>query len=111
MKLFRFGPVGQEQPGVLTTADELLDVSAFGEDYGESFFATAGLARLAAWLETQAAACPRVPAGTRLGPCVGRPSKLVAIGLNLPRARVRNRPGYAHRAGLLPESALRHLRP
>jgi 2-keto-4-pentenoate hydratase/2-oxohepta-3-ene-1,7-dioic acid hydratase in catechol pathway len=82
MKLFRFGPVGQEQPGVLTTAGEMLDVAAFGEDYGESFFATAGLARLAAWLETQAAACPRVPAGTRLGPCVGRPSKLVAIGLN-----------------------------
>jgi hypothetical protein len=38
MKLFRFGPVGQEKPGVLTTAGLSLDVSAFGEDYDEKFF-------------------------------------------------------------------------
>jgi 2,4-diketo-3-deoxy-L-fuconate hydrolase len=82
MKLFRFGPVGQERPGVLTAAGQHLDVSAYGEDYDETFFASDGLARLAAWLETYAAACPAVPPGTRLGPCVGRPSKLVAIGLN-----------------------------
>jgi 2-keto-4-pentenoate hydratase/2-oxohepta-3-ene-1,7-dioic acid hydratase in catechol pathway len=82
MKLFRFGPAGQEKPGVLTTAGQSLDVSAFGEDYDEQFFATNGLPRLAAWLEAQAAACPEVPAGTRLGPCVARPSKLIAIGLN-----------------------------
>jgi len=57
MKLFRFGPVGQEKPGVLTTAGLSLDVSAFGEDYDEKFFATDGLARLTAWLDAQAAAC------------------------------------------------------
>jgi 2-keto-4-pentenoate hydratase/2-oxohepta-3-ene-1,7-dioic acid hydratase in catechol pathway len=82
MKLFRFGPAGQEKPGVLTTARQSLDVSAFVEDYDEHFFATNGLPRLTAWLEAQAAACPEVPAGTRLGPCVARPSKLIAIGLN-----------------------------
>ena len=82
MKLFRFGPVGQEKPGVLTAAGQSLDVSAFGGDYDEKFFAADGLTRLAAWLETQAATCPRVPADARLGPCVARPSKLIAIGLN-----------------------------
>ena len=82
MKLFRFGLAGQEKPGVLTAAGQQLDVAAFGEDYDEKFFATNGLPRLAAWLETAAAACPRVPAGARVGPCVARPSKLVAIGLN-----------------------------
>ena len=82
MKLLRFGPVGQEKPGVLTAAGQSLDVSAFGEDYDEKFFAADGLTRLAAWLENQADTCPRVPAGARLGPCVARPSKLVAIGLN-----------------------------
>jgi 2,4-diketo-3-deoxy-L-fuconate hydrolase len=82
MRLFRFGPAGQEKPGVLTTAGHALDVSAFGEDYDEKFFAADGLTRLRAWLDAQAATCPRVPAETRLGPCVARPSKLVAIGLN-----------------------------
>ncbi|MGI4833572.1 MAG: fumarylacetoacetate hydrolase family protein [Janthinobacterium lividum] len=82
MKLFRFGPVGQEQPGVLTPDGRSLDVAAFGQDYDETFFATEGLGRLAAWLAAHAGACPAVPAGTRLGPCVARPSKLVGIGLN-----------------------------
>ena len=82
MKLLRFGPAGQEKPGVLTATGYQLDVSAFGQDYDEQFFATDGPARLAAWLGVHAAACPAVPAGTRLGPCVARPSKLVCIGLN-----------------------------
>ncbi|RZK31680.1 MAG: ureidoglycolate lyase, partial [Hymenobacter sp.] len=82
MKLFRFGPAGQEKPGVLTTAGHALDVAAFGEEYDEKFFATDGLRRLAAWVSAEAAGCPRVPAETRLGPCVARPSKLIAIGLN-----------------------------
>ena len=82
MKLLRFGPAGQEKPGVLTADGRQLDVSAFGQDYDERFFASDGLARLAGWLAAHAAACPAVPAGTRLGPCVARPSKLVGIGLN-----------------------------
>ena len=82
MKLFRFGPVGQEKQGVLTTEGQHLDVSAFGEDYGEDFFATNGLARLAAWLTSHAATCPTVAEGGRFGPCVARPSKLIGIGLN-----------------------------
>jgi 2,4-diketo-3-deoxy-L-fuconate hydrolase len=82
MKLFRFGPVGQEKPGVLTDMGQHLDVSAFREDYNEAFFATDGLVRLAAWLADHLAACPPIPEGVRLGPCVARPSKLIGIGLN-----------------------------
>ncbi len=82
MKLFRFGPLGHEQPGVLTADGQRLDVSAFGEDYQESFFAANGPARLAAWLERHGAGCPAVPADARLGSCVARPSKIVCIGLN-----------------------------
>jgi 2,4-diketo-3-deoxy-L-fuconate hydrolase len=82
MKLLRFGPVGHEKPGVLTATGQHLDVSAFGEDYHEAFFASNGPARLAAWLAEHAAACPPLPAGARLGPCVARPSKLIGIGLN-----------------------------
>lgn len=82
MKLFRFGPLGHEQPGVHTAEGQRLDVSAFGEDYNEAFFATDGLARLAAWLRPHAIQCPEVPADARLGSCVARPSKIVCIGLN-----------------------------
>lgn len=60
----------------------MFDVSAFGEDYGEKFFETDGLNRLAAWWAANSASCPQVPAGARLGPAVQRPSKIVCIGLN-----------------------------
>lgn len=80
MKLFRFGEPGAEKPGVVLN-NQYLDASAFGEDYNEAFFANDGLARLQAWLNTQPA-LTEVPAGTRLGSCVGRPSKIVCVGLN-----------------------------
>ncbi|GHB71835.1 fumarylacetoacetate hydrolase family protein [Persicitalea jodogahamensis] len=82
MKLFRFGAHEQEKPGVISFDDTRLDVSAFGEDYDEKFFATDGTTRLAEWLQHNSTFCPEVPAETRLGACVARPSKIVCIGLN-----------------------------
>ena len=82
MKLFRFGAHEQEKPGVLTADEKMLDVSAFGEDYNEKFFASNGISRLAEWLATNQGTCPEVPAKTRLGSCVARPSKIICIGLN-----------------------------
>lgn len=81
MKLIRFGLPGEEKPGVVTDAG-MLDVSAFGEDFGEKFFATDGLARLSKWFSAHAGECPQVPAGTRLGSPLQRPSKIICIGLN-----------------------------
>src|SRR5688572_11390055 len=81
MKLIRFGLLGEEKPGVVTEAG-MFDVSAFGEDFGERFFETDGLARLAKWWAANGAGCPEVPEGTRLGSCVQRPSKIICIGLN-----------------------------
>ena len=66
----------------LHLGDEQVDASAFGSDWNEAFFAGDGLARLDAWVQREGARAPRVPAGTRLGPAVARPSKLVCIGLN-----------------------------
>ncbi len=60
----------------------LIDVSAFGEDYTEAFFAGNGLERLAAWLEDNADSAPVLEAGFRYGSCIARPSKIVCIGLN-----------------------------
>jgi len=81
MKLFRHGPVAAEKPGVIT-ARGLLDVSAFGEDYGEAFFETAGPARLRSWLADHERACPRVDPHARMACPIMRPSKIVCIGLN-----------------------------
>lgn len=82
MKLFRFGPDGHEHPGVLMPDGSHLDVSHFGGDYDETFFATDGPGRLAHWLTAHAATCPHVPADFRFGSCIKRPSKIVCVGLN-----------------------------
>jgi 2-keto-4-pentenoate hydratase/2-oxohepta-3-ene-1,7-dioic acid hydratase in catechol pathway len=81
MKLIRFGQPGQEKPGVLLN-DQRYDVSAFGQDYTEEFFATDGLARLADFLQSHEGQLPLVADSERLGPPVARPSKILCIGLN-----------------------------
>ena len=81
MKLLRHGPAGHEQPGILLDG-QVYSTAAFGEDYNEQFFATDGPARLAAWVLAQAGQLPLVPATTRLGSPVARPSKIVCVGLN-----------------------------
>lgn len=81
MKLIRFGEAGQEMPGVLSGSGARIDVSKFGSDYDEAFFAGGGLKQLRAWLDSNASA-PRVAPSVRLGPPLCRPSKIVCIGLN-----------------------------
>lgn len=82
MKLFRFGPLYREKPGVILTEDRRIDVSGFGQDYGEAFFEMDGLNRLHRWLELNSSQCPVVDRTVRIAPCVLRPSKIICIGLN-----------------------------
>lgn len=82
MKLFRFGPVGAEKPGLIVDGVGRVDVSAFGEDYGEAFFGLDGPARLSRFYADQPGQCPHVPADVRIGPAISRPSKIVCVGLN-----------------------------
>jgi len=82
MRLIRFGEAGQEKPGILLTDGTRLDVSAFASDYDEKFFANNGIERLREWLARPDASTAKVPDSARLGPPVGRPSKIVCIGLN-----------------------------
>ena len=81
MKLIRFGSEGQEKPG-LQLENKRIDVSTFGEDYNEKFFETDGLERLKDWLAENEAGCPTVNDAVRLGSPIGRPSKIVCVGLN-----------------------------
>ena len=82
MKLIRFGEAGREKPGLQLEDGTRVDASAIGSDYDEAFFGGNGLARLREWSAANAARAPRVAPGTRLGPPVTRPSKIVCIGLN-----------------------------
>ena len=86
MKLIRFGQAGQEKPGVVFAhggSDERrIDVSGFGEDFDEKFFATDGIVRLGAWIDRNGNTAPVVAQSERLGPPICRPSKIICIGLN-----------------------------
>jgi 2,4-diketo-3-deoxy-L-fuconate hydrolase len=82
VKIFRFGDVGSERPGLLSPQAGRVDVSAFGEDYGEAFFGSDGLARLSRWYAEHATECPSVGADARVAAPISRPSKIVCVGLN-----------------------------
>lgn len=81
MKLIRWGAADQEKTGVIIN-DIWYDTSAFGADYNEQFFNDGGLAKLAAFLKENEGKLAVIPADTRLGSPVARPSKIVCIGLN-----------------------------
>jgi 2-keto-4-pentenoate hydratase/2-oxohepta-3-ene-1,7-dioic acid hydratase in catechol pathway len=82
MKLIRFGEEGREEPGVLLEDGRMIDASGEFFDYDEGFFAMGGLESLAEWVGQ---GCPggfEIDVGTRLGPPVARPSKIVCVGQN-----------------------------
>jgi len=81
MKLIRFGEIGKEKIGVQIDGVNY-DVSAFGGDYNEQFFAENGLARLDEFVKANVGQLPEIPTGIRLGTPFARPSKIVCIGLN-----------------------------
>ncbi len=79
MKLLRFGPAGEEKPGLLDAEGIIRDLSAHIADLGGAALAPASLARLAA---LPPSSLPRVEGSPRLGPCVSGVSKIIAVGLN-----------------------------
>jgi len=79
MKLLRFGPEGQERPGVLDSDGIIRDLSGVVPDVGGAVLSDAGLMKIAA---ADLASLPVVDPSTRLGPCVAGIGKFVCIGLN-----------------------------
>ena len=82
MKLIRFGPKGKELPGIKINDSTSIDVSAFINDYNESFFENNDLEKLKKWLSINIDSCPKISNKTRLGPPLVRPSKIICVGLN-----------------------------
>ena len=79
MRLLRFGPEGAERPGLVDAEGRIRDLSDVVVDIAGANLSPESLARLAA---LDPAVLPLAPEGARLGPCVGRVGKFVAIGLN-----------------------------
>jgi 2-keto-4-pentenoate hydratase/2-oxohepta-3-ene-1,7-dioic acid hydratase in catechol pathway len=77
MKLLRYGPAGQEKPGLLDAGGMLRDLSAHVPDLAGQVLTD--LPRLA---DLDPASLPMVDGAPRLGPCVGGTGKFICIGLN-----------------------------
>ncbi|HUZ73629.1 MAG TPA: fumarylacetoacetate hydrolase family protein [Stellaceae bacterium] len=79
MKLLRYGPRGQEKPGLVDRAGTIRDLSGVIRDLTPDQLAPAALERLRK-LDPQT--LPAVAGSPRIGPCVANVPKLVCIGLN-----------------------------
>ncbi len=79
MKLLRYGPVGQEKPGILDVDGNIRDLAAVVADIDAAAISPEGLARLAA---IDPAALPMVAGSVRLGVPVAGVRKFIAVGLN-----------------------------
>jgi len=79
MKLLRYGPVGQEKPGLLDSDGRIRDLSGHVADLGPAEISPEGLARLAA---IDPASLPLVEGSPRYGVPVAGTRKFLAIGLN-----------------------------
>src|SRR6185312_6718276 len=79
MKLLRYGPQGQEKPGLVDAEGRIRDLSGMVADLGPAEISPEGLARLKA---LDPAALPLVEGSPRLGVPVAGTRKFLAIGLN-----------------------------
>ena len=79
MKLLRYGPKGQEKPGLVDEEGRIRDLSEKINDIDGAFLASDRLAQITK-LETDS--LPLVEGTTRLGPPVAGVGKIIAVGIN-----------------------------
>jgi len=79
MKLLRYGPPGEERPGLLDAGGTLRDLSGHVGDIAGDALLPDGLAAIAA---LDPGTLPAVDGSPRLGPCVTGVGKFLCIGLN-----------------------------
>lgn len=79
MKLLRYGPVGQEKPGLMDEDDNIRDLSAHVDDISGDVLLPKGLEKIAA---LNVSDLPVIEGSPRLGACVGNIGKFMCIGLN-----------------------------
>ena len=82
MKLLRYGPPGQEKPGILDRDGRIRDLSGAVSDIGPETLAPASLDKLR---KLDPGKLPAISGTPRIGPCIARVSKLLCVGLNYRR--------------------------
>lgn len=96
MKLLRYGPTGEEKPGILDAHGRIRDLSGVVPDLGPAQISPEGLARLAG---VRVDSLPQVEGQPRLGPPVAGIGQIHAIGLNYRQ--------HAHESGMaIPEEPI-----
>jgi 2-keto-4-pentenoate hydratase/2-oxohepta-3-ene-1,7-dioic acid hydratase in catechol pathway len=79
MKLLRYGPRGQERPGLLDGAGRIRSLAGLFDDIAGSTLSRASLEQLR---RLDVSSLPLVEGNVRLGACIGRVGKIMCIGLN-----------------------------
>ncbi len=79
LKLLRYGPIGQEKPGLLDAEGNIRDLSQHVDDIAGKTLLPESIARLK---KIDVAALPLVSGNPRLGACVAGTGKFICIGLN-----------------------------
>jgi ureidoglycolate lyase len=79
MKLLRYGPLGQEKPGILDATGAIRDLSGVVPDITGDVLSPAALAKIAA---VDVNSLPKVAGNPRLGSPVTGMKNLICIGLN-----------------------------
>ena len=81
MKLIRVGQLGKEKPGIYLGNNKYIDAGSICNNYDEAFFENDGIQKLQSWFENEQH--KELELGNiRLGSPIGRPSKIICIGLN-----------------------------
>ena len=79
MKLVRYGAAGREKPGMIDAQGRIRDLSKVVPDIAGDVLSPKGLAKLR---KLNPDKLPLVKGKPRIGPCVGKVSNFIAIGLN-----------------------------
>ena len=79
LKLLRYGPLGEEKPGLIDSQGQIRDLSAFIDDIGPATLSDAALAMIA---QIPLGELPLVQGNPRLGVPVTGTGTIIAIGFN-----------------------------
>ena len=79
MKLLRYGKIGKEKPGILDSEGRIRDLSAHVSDIDGETISPKMLAKLK---KIKVETLPLVRGNPRIGACVNKSQKFIAIGLN-----------------------------
>ena len=79
MKLLRYGPVGQEKPGILDAQGRIRNISVLVPEIDGRTISPEGLSKLTG---ADQSILPVVEGTPRIGPCLANVGKFICIGLN-----------------------------